>query len=138
MAATDHTVAYGNLFIGRTDAHGAWSGGCIREPVNYDTIEQHLSGEQPVGFYPLTPPGDHCQHGGGWRVPWGCVDIDSKTHYNHASEYTPDGHTVAWHLHDALAAVNIPSHVEETVNGLHVWVFPKSGWCDAATMRKAL
>jgi hypothetical protein len=54
---------------------------------------------------------------------WGCTDIDY------------DGPEDAWLLHDAFEQANIPSWVERTRRGYHIWVFAE-GLVTAKEMRR--
>jgi hypothetical protein len=96
------TTDFTALFLGRTDAYGAWEGGCIRQPVTPDLYTQHLQGVQGIGIY-CGLPNNTC-----W---WGCVDIDT------------DDQPIALNIQTALRMQNIPAWTERTRRGHHVWVF---------------
>ena len=104
-----------SLFGGRTDAHGTWEGGSKKSPVSYETFAKHLYGEELIGIYPLTD---------GSTVRWGCSDIDI------------DDLDSARNLQVAFGMKSIPSFVEKTVRGFHVWVFAND-WIPASIMRRA-
>ena len=104
-----------SLFGGRTDAHGTWEGGSKKSPVSYETFAKHLCGEELIGIYPLTD---------GSTVRWGCSDIDI------------DDLDSARNLQVAFGMKSIPSFVEKTVRGFHVWVFAND-WIPAPIMRRA-
>ena len=104
-----------SLFGGRTDAHGTWEGGSNKSPVSYETFAKHLCGEELIGIYPLTD---------GSTVRWGCSDIDI------------DDLDSARNLQVAFGMKSIPSFVEKTVRGFHVWVFAND-WIPAPIMRRA-
>ena len=104
-----------SLFGGRTDAHGTWEGGSKKSPVSYETFAKHLYGEELIGIYPLTD---------GSTVRWGCSDIDI------------DDLDSARNLQVAFGMKSIPSFVEKTVRGFHVWVFAND-WIPAPIMRRA-
>lgn len=93
------------LFRGRGDCYGSWEGGCVREPLTRQHFREHLEDGPHIGVYPAVP------HLGRTMCVWGCTDIDY------------DGPEDAWLLHDAFEAANIPSWVERTRRGYHVWVF---------------
>ena len=103
------------LFGGRTDAHGTWEGGSKKSPVSYETFAKHLYGEELIGIYPLTD---------GSSVRWGCSDIDV------------DDLDAARNLQTALRVKSVPSYVEKTARGFHVWVFAND-WIPAPIMRRA-
>ena len=103
------------LFGGRTDAHGTWEGGSKKSPVSYETFAKHLYGEELIGIYPLTD---------GSTVRWGCSDIDV------------DDLDAARNLQTALRVKSVPSYVEKTARGFHVWVFAND-WIPAPIMRRA-
>ena len=104
-----------SLFGGRTDAHGTWEGGSKKSPVSYETFAKHLYGEELIGIYPLTD---------GSSVRWGCSDIDV------------DDLDAARNLQTALRVKSVPSYVEKTARGFHVWVFAND-WIPAPIMRRA-
>jgi hypothetical protein len=103
------------LFQGRTDAYGTWEGGSVKEPTNYKSFARHLYDEELIGIYPLTD---------GSSVRWGCSDIDV------------DDIDSARNLQTALRVKSVPSYVEKTVRGFHVWVFAND-WVPAPVMRRA-
>jgi len=111
----DPTETFMSLFGGRTDAHGTWEGGSKKSPVSYETFAKHLYGEELIGIYPLTD---------GSTVRWGCSDIDI------------DDLDSARNLQVAFGMKSIPSFVEKTVRGFHVWVFAND-WIPAPIMRRA-
>lgn len=94
------------LFRGRGDCWGAWSGGCVREPLTKELFRDHLYGDTPIGVYPAIPLGTRTQ------CVWGCTDIDK--------EESPEK---AIAIYEALAAVDVTSWIERSENGWHVWVF---------------
>jgi hypothetical protein len=103
------------LFEGRTDAYGSWEGGSVKSVVTEETFANHLQGKELIGIYPLTL---------GNTVKWGCSDIDV------------DDIDSARNLQTALQVKGIPSFVEKTRKGFHVWVFT-SDWVSGAVMRRA-
>lgn len=116
MSSVEQFVA---LFRGRGDAYGSWEGGCIRQTVTVDSFRRHLDGTEPFGVYPIiTKDGQE-------YVAWGCIDIDIDD---------LDG---ARNLQTILKARNIPTWVERTRKGYHVWCFPEQP-VTAAIMRRAL
>lgn len=122
---------FAELFAGRTDAYGSNAGGCVRQPVTRSTWERHLSGEEPIGIYPLITglllSVEHRVYGmDGNYVRWGCSDIDVEDL------------TAAVNLHKALKVLGLTSWVERSRSkGYHVWVFA-SEWVPAQDMRHAL
>ena len=104
------TSTFAELFAGRTDAHGTWEGGSIKEPVTNTSYIKHLWGQDYIGIYPLLDDS---------TVHWGCSDIDVDE---------PD---LAYNLYQVLKAKNITSWIEKTVRGYHVWIFlqhPTEAW----------
>lgn len=112
---TDAVEIFMDLFKGRSDAYGTWSGGSIRSEVNYSSFARHLNGEELIGIYPLTSES---------TVRWGCSDIDV------------DDLDAARNLQTAFKMKDVASYVEKTVKGYHVWVFADD-WVPAAVMRRA-
>ena len=112
---TDAVEIFMDLFKGRSDAYGTWSGGSVRSEVNYSSFARHLNGEELIGIYPLTSES---------TVRWGCSDIDV------------DDLDAARNLQTAFKMKNVASYVEKTVKGYHVWVFADD-WVPAAVMRRA-
>lgn len=107
------------LFRGRSDAYGSWAGGCVRERLTPEHFQRHLFSHDPgdwIGVYNVVDN----------RCSWGCVDIDVNNQ------------TLALNIRAALEARDVPSWIERTTRGYHVWVFPADGLVDAATMRRAL
>jgi len=113
---TTTTDGFIKLFQGRTDAYGTWDGGANRSVVTRNHYEQHLAGTRLIGIYPSVGLGEFT------KVRWGCSDIDYKGTDDH------------WRLSQALEHVGIPTWVEETVRGYHVWVFADT-FVRASTMR---
>jgi hypothetical protein len=112
---TDAIEIFMDLFRGRSDAYGTWSGGSVRSEVNYSSFARHLNGEELIGIYPLTSES---------TVRWGCSDIDI------------DDLDAARNLQTAFKMKDVPSYVEKTVKGYHVWVFADD-WVPAPVMRRA-
>lgn len=112
---TDAVEIFMDLFRGRSDAYGTWSGGSVRSEVNYSSFARHLNGEELIGIYPLTSES---------TVRWGCSDIDV------------DDLDAARNLQTAFKMKDVASYVEKTVKGYHVWVFADD-WIPAAVMRRA-
>lgn len=112
---TDAVEIFMDLFRGRSDAYGTWSGGSVRSEVNYSSFARHLNGEELIGIYPLTSES---------TVRWGCSDIDV------------DDLDAARNLQTAFKMKDVASYVEKTVKGYHVWVFADD-WVPAPIMRRA-
>ena len=107
------------LFRGRADAYGSWAGGCVRERLTKEHFDGHLRSSAAadwIGVYNVI--GRDCS--------WGVVDIDV------------DDQPLALNIQTALRAEHVPSWVEKTTHGYHVWVFPADYLVNTATMRKAL
>ena len=115
MTSTKLDIDFAELFQGRTDAVGLWSGGCERKPVSIQDFTNHLNGSKPIGIYPLTQDS---------TVRWGCSDID-----------VPDLEA-ARNLQKAFLVKGIHSFIEKTPKGFHIWVFA-SEWVAGTTMRRA-
>jgi len=112
---TDAVEIFMDLFRGRSDAYGTWSGGSVRSEVNYSSFARHLNGEELIGIYPLTSES---------TVRWGCSDIDVNDL------------DAARNLQTAFKMKDVASYVEKTVKGYHVWVFADD-WVPAPVMRRA-
>lgn len=126
-----------NLFRGRADVHGGWDGFMVKAPLTRQVFEDHLYGKRGIGVYPSFDT----------RCSWGCIDVDGKDFpLDTWDGKTDDPQFWDWHhmftlasnLRMVLAAGNVPSHVEKSRNGYHVWVFPEAGIVSAKTMRRAL
>jgi hypothetical protein len=109
-------TAFVNLFRGRGDCYGSWTGGCVRQPLTRKVFEQHLTTGPYIGVYPLL--GDQCS--------WGCIDVDFKDL------------TLCRNLKAMAAVKDIKLWIEETVRGYHLWCFPSEALVSAAMMRRAL
>ena len=108
-----------SLFRGRGDAYGSWTGGCVRQPLTRAHFQWHLHSDREsdwIGVYNVI--GSACS--------WGCVDIDTKDL------------ELARNIRTALAVRDVPSWIEQTTRGYHVWVFPEPGLVDASVMKRAL
>ena len=106
------------LFRGRGDAHGSWTGGCIRKPLTKESFWRHLHGVELIGVYPVVPMPD------GERCVWGCSDIDV------------DDIEAALNLQLAFNMKQIPAWIEKTRKGYHIWVFTTKT-VSSVTMRRA-
>lgn len=96
------------LFRGRADVYGSEEGGCVKSPVTRELYENHISGKEPIGIYPIVPAR------GDWWCVWGCSDIDIEDY------------AMAVRLRDSLAAAGVFAHIERSRSkGYHVWVFAK-------------
>lgn len=125
---------YSSLFGGNTAAYGTENGGCVRSELTSDTFRGHLTGEEPVGVYPMVF--DNLR----WVVRWGCVDLDVAAPHKRRWDYdsSADAFVASQNLVLSLNALGIKGWVESTKSGgYHVWVFA-SEWVLAATMRRAL
>lgn len=144
------TEDFAELFAGRTDAYGLENGGRSGEWVDGAFVpwgfaenqwEMHLSGEMPIGVYPMVPSMGLADIGvGPWRCKWGCVDFDVRSDTKPTGDYATEAeaHVAAQNLVLALDAFGITGWIEVTKNrGRHVWVFALQ-WVPASTMRRAL
>ena len=139
----NHSERFARIFRGRTEAYGTWNGGAIHYVVSTALYDDHLNTEnEGVGIYP---------HLGIDGVTWGCIDVDGgdfplegvrdDEHYDRKQ---PEWHDwsamerLAHNLSKALKLKNVPSVIEKTRNGFHVWVFPQDETVPAKTMRRAL
>lgn len=140
------------VFRGRADAYGSAKGFCVNQPLTRAVFERHLTSADPnhhIGVYCML--GDQCS--------WGCIDIDGKdwpaecsTCPDYAAEIgeycgmCAEGVVWDWdrmsvlahNLRAVLLHKGVPSHIEQTKNGYHVWCFPDPPLVPAATMRRAL
>lgn len=115
------------LFQGRMNAYGTEAGGCDKVDIldgwegalEYEgRIDCHLSGDTPMGVYPLTD---------NLTVMWGCTDLD----------YTEDP-TEALNLATMLRAAGVNAWVEVSRSkGYHVWTFASEP-VPAQVMRNAM
>ena len=105
-----------DLFSGRTDAYGSWEGGCVKEPVTQSLFMEHLLGTIGIGIYPVTPDN---------MTRWGCSDID-----------VPDLDAVR-NLQAVLRHQQIPTWVERSRRGYHLWLFATEP-VPASAMRRCL
>jgi hypothetical protein len=123
-----------NLFYGRMDVYGSWTGGCVPNPHwpydpsrhddPRDIFQRHLHDGPYIGIYPMLDDN---------TVWWGCIDIDGKDF---------DGNwdamwRIAATLQDVLAYKDVTAWLERTAHGIHVWVFAETA-VSAAVMRRAL
>ena len=116
MAATDTFI---RLFRGRGDARGSWDGAAVRRPLTPGHFHRHLtSPDEGDWFGVYNVIGDRCS--------WGCVDIDT------------DDYGLAQNIRSALHYKGVPSWIEQTTRGYHVWVFPSEPLMSASIMRRAL
>jgi len=122
------------LFSGRYDAFGTWTGGSIPAdqygPGFTNPLCDHLYDGPYIGVYPVTDD-NMCR--------WGCIDIDGK-------DFVPTGASatswdrmwyIACTLQETLEYKNVTSWTERTANGIHLWVFAARP-VPAAVMRNAL
>lgn len=111
----DAIETFMDLFRGRQDHYGTWTGGSVKGELNYGRFGKHLYGEELIGIYPMREDS---------TVRWGCTDIDV------------DDLDAARNLQTAFKLKDIPSYVEKTVKGYHIWVFAEN-WVPASVMRRA-
>ena len=118
MTTTDD---FTDLFAGRYDAHGSWTGG---KQDGYPDYEAHLGNGPHIGVYCVND-NNECY--------WGCIDIDGKDFDSNWDNMW----ATAGNIQEALAYKQIKAWTERTTNGIHVWVFPAAP-VPAAIMRHAL
>jgi len=111
----DPVETFKDLFAGRQDHYGTWTGGSVKGELTYGRFGKHLYGEELIGIYPMREDS---------MVKWGCTDIDV------------DDLDAARNLQTAFKVKDIPSYVEKTVKGYHIWVFAED-WVPAPVMRRA-
>jgi len=100
--------AFVTLFRGRGDVYGHNEGRAVRAPLDRDRFLKHLSGEEPIGVYPVVPFPD-----GTFRTVWGCSDFDTSDAWDHACRLTA-----------AFEAAGVKAWIERSRSkGYHVWVF---------------
>lgn len=138
MTDEDIINKFTQLFRGRGDAHGNWDGpgsGHGMGALTPDHFQRHLCSPTKtdwIGVYP---------HLGERGVTWGCIDIDGKD-FRVTEDIDMWDWPQMWELADTLQTVlgvkNIWAYLEQTTNGIHVWVFPHTGIAPAASMRRAL
>jgi hypothetical protein len=122
------------LFAGNTSAYGSEQGSCVHSTLTADGYRMHLTGDEPIGVYPLV------HQDGEWLVHWGCVDLDVKASHKRRWDYDSqdEAFVAARNLRMALAVLGMDSFIESTKSGgYHVWLFA-SEWVPAASMRRAL
>jgi hypothetical protein len=132
---------FARLFSGRTEAHGAEGGMCVREALTDQHFSNHLWGEEPIGVYPMFPQVISDEDDAvKWYVNWGCVDLDVAAPHKRRWDYenTGDALRAACNLVNALNVLGIVGWVEASKSGgYHVWVF-SDWWIEASVMRRAL
>lgn len=117
------------LFRGRGNAYGKWgrpnpetgrsTGGAVRAPLTAEHFRRHLfshRAEDWIGVYNVIDT----------RCSWGVVDMDV------------DDLVTMNKVRHALTDAHVPSWIEQTTRGYHLWVFPADQLVEAATMRRAL
>ena len=143
--------AFKNVFQGFPYAYGTDSGGCRWISVSTELIENHLSGSEMIGIYPMVYD-PHKQEGGPagfiqsssdlkarpiypdmkrelWMCTWGAIDID---------EGDVDSEIIAKNAVTLFSALGITAWLERSRSkGYHVWIFAEE-WIPVALMRKAL
>ena len=143
--------AFKNVFQGFPYAYGTDVGGCRWISVSTELIENHLSGSEMIGIYPMVYD-PHKQEGGPagfiqsssdlkarpiypdmkrelWMCTWGAIDID---------EGDVDSEIIAKNAVTLFAALGITAWLERSRSkGYHVWIFAEE-WIPVALMRKAL
>jgi hypothetical protein len=110
---------FANLFAGRTDAYGAVTGACIKEPVTLNHYALHLTGQISLGTYPLRADGS-CR--------WAAVDIDQEN----------SGAALA--VVSSLSGMGLKQgvHVERSKSrGYHVFLLV-SQWVPARILRRIM
>ena len=96
-----------SLFRGRSDAFGADSGRCVKEPLTDEVIQEHLTGKRRIGIYPLSQ--EILDAKGTW---WSVIDVDDNNL------------NLAIQLRDILIRFGLDCYIEKSKSkGFHVWAF---------------
>lgn len=119
IAAPTATEAarFAGLLGGREDVYACGGDRCrpVRDPLTPAIWQRHLTGEAPIGVYPLRPDD---------TVLWGCIDADEPNF--------PLGAEIA----ELLPA---PAFLERSLSGnVHLWVLfdrPCPAWAAQAVLR---
>lgn len=99
--------AYTTTFFSRTDVYaiqredGRYR--CIKEPLTQDLIAAHLYGDITLGTYALD---SHSQ------ARWLCLDADTQAQWD-----------ATWDMARALRQQGVPSYLEGSRRGGHLWLF---------------
>lgn len=126
-----HTVALSELFGGREGVYARqWSNEAgrtgyspVREPFTPAVARRHLLGQFTVGIYPVRLDN---------TVNFLCIDLDLSREalqqalpaHQRLVDALSRVHHIAAQVQDSLAAVDIPSYLEDSgKKGRHVWVF---------------
>jgi hypothetical protein len=101
-----HLATYQELFVHRSDIHSRQNPNgsyyLKREPVTDDLIRSHLEGQITAGFYGLRQDG---------TTRWVALDADQRDGLERLQD--------SWHQ---LNARGIPSHLELSRRGGHLWI----------------
>jgi len=101
-----HLATYQELFVHRPDIHSRQNPNgsyyLKREPVTHDLIRTHLDGQITAGFYGLSQDG---------TTRWVALDADQRDGLERLQD--------AWKKLDARG---IPSHLELSRRGGHLWI----------------
>src|SRR5262245_8436738 len=107
MTEQDHIARYKELWIHREDIHAVQtprgSYYLRHQPVTDELIARHLDGNVTCGWYALNTD-NSCR--------WAAVDSDQ-----------PNGLADLQRLHGELSDHGLPSYIEDSARGGHLWVF---------------
>lgn len=115
--------AYATVFIPRFDRYPIQKPegdyGAIKSPLTMHHVEQHIRGSATIGAYALDSEN---------KAHWICFDADDEMHFSQVNE-----------LARQLRKENVPTYIELSRRGGHVWLFtpPLSG-VDARRFGKQL
>ncbi len=103
---TEQVTRFVKLFRGRGDVYGSEEGSCVKQALTLEVFTKHLSGDTPIGVYPMVPIRED------WYTVWGCSDFDL------------DNLQDAISVRDALEAAGVMGFIEKSRSkGYHLWVF---------------
>jgi hypothetical protein len=102
-----HLTTYQNLFVTRADIHARQSEGgsyyLKQEPTTDHLLKTHLAGAVTIGLYALDIAS---------FARWAVLDADSENRLEQLQQ-----------AHRQLAELELPSHLEQSRRGGHLWLF---------------
>lgn len=124
-----------DLFPGRRDTYATfvpgeqYSGKREEAPLDEAVWRAHVSGQTPIGVYPLT------KLGGEWVTQWACIDIDQDSKSGAALSMA----TVISEAAETKLCDIVPTYIEITKSKqAHLWLFfsePTAAWKARAIAR---